>query len=89
MSQEEQQQLENNDEAASDPTGGAGSKHLADTHSSGKLGSESELEESLQEPQQPIRKDEVAAPAGSTTAPAAIPMECRQDLPTLGNVHRR
>ena len=91
---EEQQQLENNDEAATDPSDSDASRHSANTHSSGKLGSEAilaELEESIddlqQEPPSPGAVGPVpAAAAASAAPPLAAAMELRSDGPTFEEV---
>ena len=90
---EEQQQLENNDEAATDPDSDE-SQHSAGTHSSGKLGSEAilaELEESIddlqQEPPSPTATSPVpAAAAASAAPPIATAMELRSDGPVFEEV---
>ena len=89
---EEQQQLENDDEAATDPDSDE-SRHSANTHSSGKLGSEAilaELEESIgdlqQEPPSPTAVVPVPAAAASAAPPRATAMELRSDGPTFEEV---
>ena len=66
--------LENNDEAATDPSDSDASRHSANTHSSGKLGSEAilaELEESIddlqQEPPSPRAVGPVPAAAAASS----------------------
>ena len=96
---EEQQQLENNDEAGSDPPDSDASEHSANTHSSGKLGSEAmlaELQESIEDLQQqpplpgavgPVPAAAAAAAAAASTAPPpTAAVELRSDGPTFEEV---
>ena len=88
-----QKSMENDDEAATDPDSDE-SKHSANTHSSGKLGSEAilaELEESIGDLQQESPSPTAVVPvpaaaAASAAPPIATAMELRSDGPTFEEV---